>query len=302
MRTQIHFKFVAFALVLVLLAVNVPTVLAFPPLPSSFFGVVKMNGANVAEGTVISARINGVQYTQATVSVYNGDTIYGLDIPGDDVSTPGVKEGGAPNDTVVFYIGAWEAYQTASWQSGSNVQRDLSVDVLQATHSLASGWNLTALSVDTGSSVHASAALNQITGQGGNATEVDRWLNGGWDAYVRPLPFNDFVLELGKGYFVRTTSASTWTRTGRVLPNPLPITLNVGWNLVGFPKLPRAMTALDILNGIQSQTGACPEMDRWSNGGWSSFLKVLPLFNNFSISNTEGYFIRCTQSSTYTPS
>lgn len=90
----------AFALVLALLAVNVPTVLAFPPLPSSFFGVVKMNGANVAEGTVVSARINGVQYAQATVSVYNGDTIYTVDIPGDDSSTPGVREGGVYNDTV----------------------------------------------------------------------------------------------------------------------------------------------------------------------------------------------------------
>ena len=300
MRTQIHLKFVAFALLLALLAANVPTVLAFPPLPSSFYGVVKMNGVNVANGTVISARINGVQYAQATVFEYNGDTIYALDVSGDDSSTPGVTEGGVENDTVVFYIGTWEAYQTASWHSGTNIHRDLSVDVLQATYSLSPGWNLLTLPVDNGSSFYARAALDEIITQGGNATEVDRWLNGGWDAYVRPLPFNDYVLELGKGYFVRTTSASTWTRTGRALPNPLPIALNVGWNLVGFPKLPRAMTAQDILNGIESQGGACSEMDRWLYGGWETFVKGLP-FNNFSINNAEGYFIRCTQSSTYTP-
>ncbi len=182
--------------------------------------------------------------------------------------------------------------------TNNTAEASTSVSPLQVA--LYAGWNLLTLPMDNGSSFYASAALNEIISQGGNATEVDRWLNGGWNVYYRSLPFTDYVLELGKGYFVRTTSASTWTLTGRVISNPLPITLSFGYNLVGFPKLPRAMTAQDILNGIESQGGACSEMHRWLYGGWSTFYKTLP-FTNFSINNTEGYFIRCTQSSTYTP-
>ena len=68
MKTQRIFTALFLAIVLVL--INVSTVLALPPIPSSFRGTVKADGANVALGTVVSARINGVQYTSIQLSRY----------------------------------------------------------------------------------------------------------------------------------------------------------------------------------------------------------------------------------------
>ena len=126
MKPSLLPKPVALAVALALLTANVPPALAFPPLPSSFYGTVKVDGTNVPLGTTVSAWINGVQYAQYILtSLYDGDTIYSLDIPGDDPQTP-EKEGGLPGETIVFYIGDQRADQTAIWQSGRNLPLNLS--------------------------------------------------------------------------------------------------------------------------------------------------------------------------------
>ena len=118
-------KLVTLAVALALLTASVPPVLAFPPLPSSFYGTVKVDGTNVPLGTMVSAWINGVQYASASVSLYAGDTVHSLIVPGDDPDVPG-KDGGVPGETIVFYIGNQRADQTAIWQSGRNLRLDLS--------------------------------------------------------------------------------------------------------------------------------------------------------------------------------
>jgi len=118
--------FIVLVLSVGLLLASALKVLAVPPLPSSFYGTVKASGANVPVGTTVSAWINGVKYSETTVLVYAGDTVYSLDVPGDEPETPD-KEGGVPGDTVVFHIGTQVADQTAPWQSGTNVELDLTV-------------------------------------------------------------------------------------------------------------------------------------------------------------------------------
>jgi hypothetical protein len=98
-----------------------------PPLPASFYGTVKSNGGNVPTGTVVSARIKGIQYALSPYSVYAGETVYSLNVPGDDLDTPGVIEGGVPGDTIVFFVGNVQAVQTATWQSGANSNLNLTV-------------------------------------------------------------------------------------------------------------------------------------------------------------------------------
>jgi hypothetical protein len=118
-------KLIATSLVLALLMAAVPSAVAVPPLPSSFYGLAKVNGSNVPPGTVISAWINGVKYAEKTVKLEAGDTVYvGLDVPGDDPQIPG-KEGGVPGDVIVFYIGQQEADPTAPWQGGMYARLDL---------------------------------------------------------------------------------------------------------------------------------------------------------------------------------
>jgi hypothetical protein len=99
-------KPIALGLVIITLLLTIaPAVLALPPLPSSFYGTVKVDGANVPLGTIVSAWINGVWYA--------------------DPATPGTIEGGVEGDTVVFHIGGLEADETGTWHSGTNVQLNL---------------------------------------------------------------------------------------------------------------------------------------------------------------------------------
>jgi hypothetical protein len=102
----------------------VPSVKAFPPLPSSFYGSVKINGANVPAGMVVSAWIHGVQYKIATVTYIAPDMKYLLNVPGDDLTTLQI-EGGVERDTIVFYIGTIQATQIGTWGSGTNVNLNL---------------------------------------------------------------------------------------------------------------------------------------------------------------------------------
>ncbi len=123
-------------------------VLAFPPLPSSFYGTVKVNGANVPDGTLIRALIDGHVYAEVKSQTYQGDSVYTLDIPGDDSSTT-VVEGGQDGDTVAFTIGGATTDQTGSWKGGTNIKLNLgiSTDALQTTSTSPAGMPTQAASL-----------------------------------------------------------------------------------------------------------------------------------------------------------
>jgi hypothetical protein len=170
----------------------------------------------------------------------------------------------------------------------------------QVTHNLAIGWNLLGLNVLADPMPLAEEALDDIEAQGGNASEIDRWLNGGWNSHIHNLPFNNYQLDLGAGYFVKSAAVYAWQRSGRPPSNPLPVVLTPGWNLIGLPRLPGLLTAEQLLDGIEAQGGNCSEIDRWLNGGWNGHIHNLP-FNNFTLRTDEGYFVKCSQASTYIP-
>lgn len=109
---------------MILLTVNVSKAWAVPGLPSSYYGTVKMDGANVPTGTQVSAFINGVQYAISPSLVYGDDTVYSINVPGDDPATIPI-EGGVPGDTVVFQVGNMLADQTAPWVVGGNLELNL---------------------------------------------------------------------------------------------------------------------------------------------------------------------------------
>ena len=101
-----------------------PALAAPPSLPSSFYGKVTVNGQVVPVGTVISARINGVEYAHFSAIIDAGQSWYTLDVPGDDPDTPGTQ-GGVEGDTIVFFIGPIQAAQTGIWHAGTNVVLNL---------------------------------------------------------------------------------------------------------------------------------------------------------------------------------
>lgn len=126
MDTKRAFLSVLIALSLVL--VYLPAAQAAPPpIPFSLFGTVRVDGANVSDGTVITAWINGIRYaTGATYTVTASGSAYTLTVPGDDPATPAV-EGGVNGDTIYILIDSGAATQTATWTSGSNQRRDLTM-------------------------------------------------------------------------------------------------------------------------------------------------------------------------------
>lgn len=121
------FAFIAALVILGLLVSNITLARALPPLPSSYYGTVKINGANVPADTIVSAWINGGKFAYSAVTLISGQTVYSLDVPGDDPFTTDVVEGGVEGDIIVFHIGNLVANQTATWHIGTNVSRNISV-------------------------------------------------------------------------------------------------------------------------------------------------------------------------------
>ena len=108
-----------------LLLVNTSAAFAMPPLPSSFYGTVQLDGEDAAAGTTITAWIDDVEYASTQVIEYGGKSVYSLDIAGDDSETSGKTEGGTSGAVVVFKIGDLTATQTGTWHSGTNVELNL---------------------------------------------------------------------------------------------------------------------------------------------------------------------------------
>jgi hypothetical protein len=85
---------------------------------------VKVNNANVPDGTVIQALIGGQVYAEGFSQTYQGDSVYALDVRGDDADTP-AQDGGREGDTIQFKIGGAVASQTGVWHGGTNANLNL---------------------------------------------------------------------------------------------------------------------------------------------------------------------------------
>lgn len=106
-----------------------------PPIPSSFYGTVKSNGSNVPLPAQVSAWIDGIKYAETSVIVFNSDTVYKIDIPGDILTTPEI-EGGKSGDLITFQVNNDFASQTGTWQSGTNLELNLSIFQLDGSYKL----------------------------------------------------------------------------------------------------------------------------------------------------------------------
>ena len=93
--------------------------LAQPELPVRFHGTVEVDGADVADGTVITATIEGESFTTTTPAVYGASTYAIKLVPPEGTEfTDGA--------TVTFMIGSDSAAQTGTWSPGDNTELNLS--------------------------------------------------------------------------------------------------------------------------------------------------------------------------------
>lgn len=100
--------------------------LAQPELPARFHGTVEVDGADVADGTVITATIEGESFTTTTPAVYGASTYAIKIVPAEGTEfTDGA--------TVTFMIGDEAAAETGTWSPGENTELDLTVGEGAAT-------------------------------------------------------------------------------------------------------------------------------------------------------------------------
>jgi hypothetical protein len=95
----------------------VPTLSTDPP--CRFHGTVQLNGADVPDGTIITAIIEGDEHTVETPAVY-GPSTYAIKIVPPSATPYG--EGA----TIEFRIGGYAAAQTGAWSTGGNIELNLS--------------------------------------------------------------------------------------------------------------------------------------------------------------------------------
>jgi hypothetical protein len=105
-------------LVSAVLMVFTATAFSDGPPTCSFAGTVKLDGADVADGSIITATIEGVEYTTTTPTGY-GTSTYAITIQ------PGGNTYYADGTPVSFKITDYAADQTAIWQAGQNIRLDL---------------------------------------------------------------------------------------------------------------------------------------------------------------------------------
>jgi hypothetical protein len=157
-----------------------------------------------------------------------------------------------------------------------------------------------ALPLQPPSALTAEALLDDLAAQGGTCSEAARWSSGNWLSHIKDQP-DDFDLALGQAYFVRCTgTAFTWALRGTPLTTSVPVLLTTGWNLLAVP-FPSSLLAQGVLDGIETDGGACSEIDRWLSGAWQGHLAAAPDENNFALVPTDGYFVRCSSGTTYSP-
>ena len=123
MKILVRISFLSLIVFIISLFITNPA-LAIPPLPSSFYGTVKVNQANVADGTIIQALVGGQVVAEGFTQTYQGDSVYALDVRGDDPDTP-AQDGGREGDTIQFKIGGAAADQTGVWHGGTNANLNL---------------------------------------------------------------------------------------------------------------------------------------------------------------------------------
>jgi len=173
----------------------------------------KAGGVTAAEGTIVYVSI-GTSQTLSTLADSSG--AWGLDIAA--VRTADYQSYCTYSDSDDITIEAQGAADGLATQIVTVATAKAGAPAIEvsiaAEVSLVNGWNLIALPVEPATSYTASTMATEINNHDGNVTQVFWWnaAAGSWDFYLVEMEFgNDFNVELGEGYLLKSTTASTWT-------------------------------------------------------------------------------------------
>ncbi len=142
---------------------------------------------------------------------------------------------------------------------------------------------------------------DDISGDGCAPSEIIRYMReaGVWEIHICGLPFNNFPIENGKGYFVKSSDSCDWLQEAPLIPTPLAIQLGAGYNPVCLPSWwAGASVAAELCQEINGQSGSVTEVIRYvrDTGAWETHICGLP-FNNFPIAPGVTYILKCSEES-----
>ncbi len=199
---------------------------------------------------------------------------------------------------------------TVAEARAATVATTLATSVTQSL-ALDAGWSLVALPLAPSTDLTAKGICDGARTTGTNTTgsvrEVARWQDGGWQSYLCTPGTGDFVLEPGRGYFVRTVASATIGVTGVPFDGRLLLDLRAGWNLVGLPGTGPRLSATGIVAAVEAAsvppgTNASPavtELDWWEAGQWVGYIRGLPVNATKVLPDGRGAFLRLTRPSTW---
>lgn len=175
----------------------------------------------------------------------------------------------------------------------------LQVNGSQATLSITPGWNLFSLPLVPDTEYWADVLVDELNALGGECTGLYRWELGDWESYLVELPFWNFPIEPGRGYFLSCGQSVAWSVAGTPVQTGLGVDLSPGFNLVSFP-YPAGYWASTLVDAIGAQGGVCTAVYEWAYGDWMGYLVELP-FYDFEILADKGYFIQCETGTHFVP-
>ena len=172
---------------------------------------------------------------------------------------------------------------------------------------VAPGWTLLGLPEPGVGPATASELVAELAARNFGPRQTVRWQDGSWQSHLPGFPVNDFPIEPGRGYFLRSTSGGTWVPGPRPQPTPVPepvsttVDILAGWTLVTLPRLhPGDDTAASLIEELAANSVDVTQVVRWQDGQWESHRRGVPA-NDFPIESGRGYFIMSTNYGTWTP-
>lgn len=170
------------------------------------------------------------------------------------------------------------------------------------TLNLNQGWNLVGFDVVSEKLTNASKVLAEMNLQTMKVTSISTFGEGKWQMYSLRVDEDgttqtfgeDFVIIPGKGYFVKSMSATEVTLEGQKFTESVPLSLINGWNLVNIQSPNRSYKASEMLDKCTEFEVDCDSFARYDSGLYDIIVKDQgTLFgNDFNIISNSGYFIR----------
>jgi len=227
---------------------------------TNFYGDATINSINVEPGDMIAA-FDPQGVCCGTFPVTTSGNYGFMPVYGDDTTTSGSDEGAQPGDTITFKI--WKASEnriylastlgpdTPTWQEGLN--RHVNLNGFNRWRiSLSAGWNLISFPIkncyyDSASPpaipmltgvnyVKVNSLSEVLTSIAGKYIVVRGFDVNGAKTFDPLLPqFSTLhYLAPGYGYWIKMNEPGTLELEGEPVDTNATITLNVGWNLVGY--------------------------------------------------------------------